>query len=124
MEDRLGWRRGGGHCCRDTSPARRDHYILVHLRVCPETARLGSARAFGRIRRRWRCDDRNTRPGGAPLRAPRQLELPRGLTLASAWSCRRLWASGLLEAGVVAGDLDPVCVHAMKCRERFLAGGT
>ena len=32
-------------------------------------------------------------------------------------------AGRLLEVGVVAGDPDPVIVHAMKCRDRFLAGG-
>lgn len=31
-------------------------------------------------------------------------------------------AGGLLEVGVVVGDPDPVVVHAMKCREKFLAG--
>jgi hypothetical protein len=29
-------------------------------------------------------------------------------------------AAKLLEVGVVAGDPDPVVVHAMECRERFL----
>jgi ABC-type tungstate transport system permease subunit len=33
-------------------------------------------------------------------------------------------AGELLEIGVVAGDPDPVIVHAMECRGRFLDRGT
>jgi hypothetical protein len=34
-------------------------------------------------------------------------------------------AARLLEVGVVTGDPDPVVVHAMECRNRFLPqGGT
>ncbi len=48
----------------------------------------------------------------------RRFELDDGLTLLVGPD----HAARLLEVGVVAGDPDPVIVHAMGCRERFLGG--
>lgn len=46
----------------------------------------------------------------------RRFELDEGLTMLVGPDR----AAKLLEVGVVAGDPDPVVVHAWECRERFL----